>query len=83
MWGFFLWSLRCYSVISVILVLQLSSFGIRAGCFPPTVFLVSCNSQCSVALPVFLAVPWVGLRSVIVVFPDHIHFLFIQNPSQN
>ena len=30
------------------------------------------DSQCSVAL----AVPWVGLRCVIVVFPDHTHFLF-------
>ena len=25
----------------------------------------------------FLAVPWVCLRFVIVVFPDHIHFLFL------
>ena len=24
----------------------------------------------------FLAVPWVGLQCVIVVFPDHTHFLF-------
>ena len=24
----------------------------------------------------FLAVPWVGLQCVIVVFPDHIHLLF-------
>ena len=24
----------------------------------------------------FLAVPWVGLRCVIVVFPDHVHLLF-------
>ena len=24
----------------------------------------------------FLAVPWVGLRCVIVVFPDHTHLLF-------
>ena len=25
----------------------------------------------------FLAVPWVSLQFVIVVFPDHIHFLFL------
>ena len=25
----------------------------------------------------FLAVPWVGLQCVIVVFPDHTHLLFI------
>ena len=28
------------------------------------------------ALWLFLAVPWVGLRCVIVVFPDHTHLLF-------
>ena len=37
------------------------------------VFLMSCNSQCSVTL---LAVPWVGLRCVIVVFTDHTHLFF-------
>ena len=26
-------------------------------------------------LQLFLTVPWVGLRCVIVVFPDHTHFL--------
>ena len=25
-------------------------------------------------------VPWVGLQCVIVVFPDHTHLLFGQNP---
>ena len=38
-----------------------------------TVFLVSCDSQCSVA---FLTVPWVGQRCLIVVFPGHTHLLF-------
>ena len=29
----------------------------------------------------FLTVPWVGLRCVIVVFPDHTHLLFVQGDS--
>ena len=36
--------------------------------------------RCSVTIIVlwlFLTVPWVGLQYVIVVFPDHIHLLFI------
>ena len=32
-----------------------------------------CYYKCSVALP------WVGLQYVIVVFPDHTHLLFILN----
>ena len=38
----------------------------------------------------FLTVPWIGLRYVIVVFPDHPHFLFdircrkkTRNPKRN
>ena len=27
-----------------------------------------------------VTVPWVGLQCVIVVFPDHTHLLFGQNP---
>ena len=30
------------------------------------------------ALWLFLAVPWVGLQCVIVVFPDHTHLLFYE-----
>ena len=43
----------------------------RAGCS------LSLSSWClaMVVLP-FLAVPWVCLRFVIVVFPDHTHLLF-------
>ena len=40
--------------------------------------LLSCG--CIVTLNVlrlFLAVPWVGLQCVIVVFPDHTHLLFV------
>ena len=29
------------------------------------------------ALCLFLAVPWVGLQRVIVVFPDYTHLLFV------
>ena len=36
-------------------------------------FLVSCDSQC---LWLFLVVPWVVLRCVIVVFPYHTHLRF-------
>ena len=31
-----------------------------------------------IAVWLFLAVPWVCLRFVIVVFPDHTHLLFLQ-----
>ena len=46
----------------------------RDGCFALTVFLVSCDSLSVMWL--FLAVPWVCLRCVIVAFPDHIHLFF-------
>ena len=45
----------------------------RAGCFTLIVF------WCLVAIFVlwfFLAVPWVGMQCVIVVFPDHTHLRF-------
>ena len=31
---------------------------------------------CGSSSPQFIAVPWVGLQCVIVVFPDHTHLLF-------
>ena len=41
------------------------------------VALLSLTSWCLVIVVwLFLAVPWVCLQSVIVVFPDHIHLLF-------
>ena len=41
----------------------------RAGCF------VNLSSWCLVMVEwLFLAVPWVCLRFVIVVFPDHTHY---------
>ena len=42
----------------------------RVGCFAWFVFLVS--RDCCVAFP---PMPWVCLRCVIVVFPDHTHLL--------
>ena len=45
----------------------------RAGCFAFIVLRMSCYCKCSVNL---LVVPWIGLRCVIVVFPDHTHLLF-------
>ena len=43
------------------------------------VALLSLSYRCVVAVDVLwlvLAVPWVGLQYVIVVFPDHTHLLF-------
>ena len=45
----------------------------RAGCFA----LLSLSSWCLVVVVwLFLAVPWVCLQFVIVIFPDHTHLLF-------
>ena len=42
------------------------------------VALLGLSSWCLVAvLWLFLAVPWVSLQFVIVVFPDHTHLLFL------
>ena len=43
------WSLFCYSVLYV-LVFHLGG-GERAGCFTLIVFLMSCDCQCSMTLP--------------------------------
>ena len=43
------------------------------------VALLLLSYRCIVTVKVmwlFLTVPWVGLQCVIVVFPDHTHFLF-------
>ena len=45
------------------------------------VALLSLSSWCLViAVWLFLAVPWVFLQFVIVIFPDHTHYLFLVNP---
>ena len=36
--------------------------------------MVSLNKDC-IILPLYLTMPWVGLQCVIVLFPDHTHFL--------
>ena len=41
----------CYSVLCAPLVKQHLDGEERSGCFTLTVFLMSCNSQCSVAYP--------------------------------
>ena len=42
------------------------------------VVLISLSSWCLVMVVwLFLAMPWVCLRFVIVVFPDHTHLLFL------
>ena len=41
------------------------------------VALLSLSSWCLVFVWLFLAVPWVCLLFVIVVFPDHTHLLFL------
>ena len=43
------------------------------------VALLNLSSRCLVMVVwLFLAVPWVFLRFVIVVFPDHTHLLFLK-----
>ena len=42
------------------------------------VALLSLSSQCLViVVRLFLTVPWVCLKFVIVIFPDHTHLLFL------
>ena len=47
--GFYGWSLFCYSVRRVLLVSNQLDREKIAGCFTLTVFLMSCDSQCSVS----------------------------------
>ena len=58
-----------------------SSFAIIWGRGGGLVALLLMSCGCVVAIGVlwlFLAVPWVGLQYVIVLFPDHTHLLFAQ-----
>ena len=68
--------LVCFPLIVGVLCLALSHLEEeeRAGCFAFIVLWMSCYCKCSVSLPP--GALWVGLRSVIVVFPDHTHLLF-------
>ena len=57
-----------------------SSFAIILEEKRELVALLSLSSWCLVMVVcLFLAVPWVCLRFVIVVFPDHAHLLFLEN----
>ena len=56
-----------------------SSFAIILVGKRELVILLSLSSWCLVSVVwLFLAVPWVCLQFVIVVFPDHTHLLFFQ-----
>ena len=65
------WSLFCYALLCVH-----SSFTIILKRKNKLVALLLMSYSCIVTINVlvlFLAVPWVGLQCVIVVFPDHTH----------
>ena len=74
-----MWSLFCNLVLNV-----LSSFAIISLKKRRVVALLYlyfyCHNVC-VCQCLFLAVPWVGLRSLVVAFPDHTHsfcmFLYV------
>ena len=55
-----------------------SSFAIILMGKRELVALLSLSSSCLVIVVwLFLAMPWVSLKFVIVVFPDHIHLLLL------
>ena len=62
--GVLCWSLFCGVVLGVFSSLE----EVRVGCFT-----LCCG--CLSVLSLILTAPWVGLHSVIVVFPGHTHFL--------
>ena len=67
-------SLFCYALLCVHF-----SFAIILNRKRKLVALLLLSCRCivtSYVLWLFLAVPWVGLQYVIVVFPDHTHLLF-------
>ena len=71
--GVLCWSLVCYALFCV-----LYSFAIIFMRTRELVALLLLSFLCLVTVNVlwlFLKVPWVGLHNVIVVFPDHTHFL--------
>ena len=68
-------SLLCYALLCVH-----SSFAIIMKRKGKLVALLLLSYRCTVTINVlwlFLAVPWVGLQFVIVVFPDHTHLLYV------
>ena len=77
----------CLSLFCCALLCVHSHFAIILMRKRKLVALLLLSYRCIVTLDVlllFLSVPWVGLRSVIVVFPDHTHlliFIFIRARS--
>ena len=71
-------SMFCCTLLYVHSSFAIILMGKRAGCFALFVFLVS-DDGCMA----LLRVPWVCLRFVIVVFPDHTHLLFIKGTCSN
>ena len=67
--GFYVWSLFCCAVLNVISSFAIISLGERKL---STLLLMPCVTV-GILCP-FLAVPWVCLQCVIVVFPGHAHF---------
>ena len=58
-----------------------SSFAITLMGKRELVALLSLSSWClMIVVWLFLRVPWVCLQFVIVVFPDHTHLLFLEDP---
>ena len=71
--------LFCYALVCVH-----SSFAIILKKKIKSVALLLLSYRCIVTIHVlwlFLSVPWIGLRCVIVVVPDHTHLLFL--PATN
>ena len=66
---FCIWSLFCCAVLSVISSFAIISLGRREKWLLKNCFL--CHGTVS-AMCLFLAVQWVGLQCVIVVFPGHV-----------
>ena len=69
----------CLSMVCYALLCVHSSFAIilKRERKPTAFLLLSYRFIVTITVPLlFLAVPWVGLQCVIVVFPDHTHPLF-------
>ena len=69
-----------YSMFCCTLLYVHSSFEIILMGKKELAALLSLSSWCLVVVVwLFLAVPWICLRFVIVVFPDHTHLLFLKH----
>ena len=67
----FVFVLYCQALICVAIILKRKR---------KLIALLLLSYRCTVTINVmwlFLAVPWVGLQCVIVVFPDHTHLRFV------